>query len=210
MANKRITELQLRDDISDDLNFPSDDGIQSYRVTAAQMIEYIKSKLVVKKLIGTQFFHNAASAPTYALACDGAAVSRTTYADLFAVIGTTFGSGDGSTTFNLPDDRAMVMRATGSQTVNSRSKSGPSLGAIQEDQMQGHKHSFDTVSAYGTQFPSGGSDSAGGGAAFQTPVIGSPSTDGSNGTPRTGAETRVTATGKLSCIWALPIPLEDI
>ena len=36
------------------------------------------------------------------LLCDGSAVSRTTYAGLFAVIGTTFGAGDGSTTFNLP------------------------------------------------------------------------------------------------------------
>lgn len=40
--------------------------------------------------------------PTGWLLCNGAAVSRTTYADLFAVVGTTFGSGDGSTTFNLP------------------------------------------------------------------------------------------------------------
>lgn len=39
------------------------------------------------------------------LACDGSAVSRTTYAALFAIIGTTFGVGDGSTTFNLPDLR---------------------------------------------------------------------------------------------------------
>jgi len=44
-----------------------------------------------------------ASAPTGYLLCAGAAVSRTTYAALFAVIGTTFGSGDGSTTFNLPN-----------------------------------------------------------------------------------------------------------
>ena len=36
------------------------------------------------------------------LACDGTAVSRTTYATLFGVVGTTFGTGDGSTTFNLP------------------------------------------------------------------------------------------------------------
>lgn len=42
------------------------------------------------------------SAPTGFLLCDGSAVSRTTYATLFAVIGTTYGSGDGSTTFNLP------------------------------------------------------------------------------------------------------------
>jgi len=39
----------------------------------------------------------------WALECDGAAVSRTTFAELFAVVGTQFGIGDGSTTFNLPD-----------------------------------------------------------------------------------------------------------
>jgi len=43
------------------------------------------------------------SAPTGWLLCDGSAVSRTTYASLFAIIGTTYGAGDGSTTFNLPN-----------------------------------------------------------------------------------------------------------
>lgn len=43
------------------------------------------------------------SIPSGFLECDGSAVSRSTYANLFAVIGTTHGSGDGSTTFNLPD-----------------------------------------------------------------------------------------------------------
>src|SRR6478672_8307118 len=42
------------------------------------------------------------TAPTGWLACDGQAVSRTTFADLFAYIGTTWGAGDGSTTFNVP------------------------------------------------------------------------------------------------------------
>lgn len=46
-----------------------------------------------------------ASAPNEWLLCDGSAVSRTTYAALFAVIGTTYGAGDGSTTFNVPDLR---------------------------------------------------------------------------------------------------------
>ena len=45
----------------------------------------------------------AAAVPTGWLLCDGSAVSRTTYARLFAVIGTSFGAGDGSTTFNLPN-----------------------------------------------------------------------------------------------------------
>jgi len=46
---------------------------------------------------------SSTSVPSGFLECDGSAVSRTTYATLFAVIGTTYGSGDGSTTFNLPD-----------------------------------------------------------------------------------------------------------
>lgn len=48
------------------------------------------------------------SAPPGRLMCDGAAVSRTTYDDLFAAIGTTFGAGNGSTTFNVPDLRGRV------------------------------------------------------------------------------------------------------
>ena len=50
------------------------------------------------------------TAPTSWLKADGAAVSRTTYATLFAAIGTTFGAGDGSTTFNLPDLRGEFLR----------------------------------------------------------------------------------------------------
>ena len=49
------------------------------------------------------------STPTGWLQCDGSAVSRTTYADLFTAIGTTYGSGDGSTTFNLPDLRGRTV-----------------------------------------------------------------------------------------------------
>lgn len=49
------------------------------------------------------------SAPTGWLLCDGTAVSRTTYAALFAAISTTYGSGDGSTTFNVPDCRGRAL-----------------------------------------------------------------------------------------------------
>lgn len=54
------------------------------------------------------------TAPTAWLLCNGSAVSRTTYSLLFAVIGTVFGSGDGSTTFNLPDLRGRVAMGVGS------------------------------------------------------------------------------------------------
>jgi hypothetical protein len=52
-------------------------------------------------------------APTGYLGCDGSAVSRTTYATLFAAIGITWGSGDGSTTFNLPDFRRRTAVGSG-------------------------------------------------------------------------------------------------
>jgi len=76
--------------------------------------------------VGTVLDFCAAAVPTGYLECDGSAVSRTTYADLFAAIGTTFGVGDGSTTFNLPDFRRRVAMGKGGTAV-----SGPAntLGA---------------------------------------------------------------------------------
>jgi len=56
-------------------------------------------------LTGSMQMWPTATAPTGYLLCAGAAVSRVTYADLYALIGTTYGVGDGSTTFNLPDLR---------------------------------------------------------------------------------------------------------
>jgi microcystin-dependent protein len=49
-----------------------------------------------------------ATAPQGWLICDGSAISRTQYADLFSVLGTTYGSGDGTTTFNLPNLKGKV------------------------------------------------------------------------------------------------------
>lgn len=65
--------------------------------------------------------------PTGYLACNGSAVSRTDYAELFAVIGTTWGAGDGSTTFNLPDLRGRA--AIGSGTGTASDATAHSLGS---------------------------------------------------------------------------------
>lgn len=68
--------------------------------------------------------YGGSSAPTNFLLCDGSTVSRSTYATLFGVIGTTFGAGNGSTTFGLPDmrGRTVVGVGTGTKvaTVSSR------------------------------------------------------------------------------------------
>src|SRR5690606_20957810 len=50
----------------------------------------------------------AAAAPDGYLICDGSAISRTTYAAIFTVLGTTYGTGDGSSTFNLPNLKGRV------------------------------------------------------------------------------------------------------
>lgn len=57
---------------------------------------------------GVIFDYGGSTAPSGYLLCYGQAVSRTTYADLFTAIGTTYGVGDGSTTFNVPDYRGRV------------------------------------------------------------------------------------------------------
>ena len=59
-----------------------------------------------------------ATAPDGYLLCDGSAVSRTTYADLFTVISTTYGSGDGSTTFNVPQLQGKVPQGYDGNTYN--------------------------------------------------------------------------------------------
>lgn len=58
--------------------------------------------------VGTVLSYAGSTAPADWLLCGGQAVSRTTFAALFATISTTYGAGDGSTTFNLPDLRGRV------------------------------------------------------------------------------------------------------
>jgi microcystin-dependent protein len=82
--------------------------------------------------------------PTGWLTCDGSAVSRTTYARLFAVIGTTFGVGDGSTTFNLPDLRGRVPVGSGAGTGLSPRTTGQTFGeethTLTITEMPSHTH----------------------------------------------------------------------
>jgi phage-related tail fiber protein len=87
---------------------------------------------------GTIDFFAMTAAPLGYLKANGAAVSRTTYATLFAAIGTTFGAGDGSTTFNLPDVRGEFIRAwDDSRGVDG----GRVLGSNQASQNLLHSHS---------------------------------------------------------------------
>jgi microcystin-dependent protein len=82
------------------------------------------------------------AAPAGWLACDGAAVSRTTYAALFAAIGTTWGAGDGSTTFQLPDMRGYFRRGAG---TNSDGTASGTFAAKQADLIKNHTHDLTTT-----------------------------------------------------------------
>jgi microcystin-dependent protein len=82
------------------------------------------------------------------LLCDGRStgISRTTYADLFAAIGTTYGSGDGSTTFNLPDMRSRMPIGVGTGTGLTNRTLGGSSGVetrtIAESNLPTHSHTI--------------------------------------------------------------------
>ncbi len=77
--------------------------------------------------------------PTGFLKCNGAALSRTTYAVLYAAIGTTFGAGDGSTTFLLPDLRGEFLRGwDDSRGIDA----GRVFGSPQIQSIQGHNHDY--------------------------------------------------------------------
>jgi len=79
-----------------------------------------------------------ATAPTGWLKANGAAVSRSTYSDLFAAIGTSYGEGDGFTTFNLPDLRGEFLRGwDDGRGVDG----GRALGSSQTDDNKSHDHS---------------------------------------------------------------------
>lgn len=92
---------------------------------------------------GTVAYHAAATPPSGWLKADGSAVSRTTYAALYAAIGVTFGSGDGSTTFNLPNLRGEFLRGfDDGRGVDS----GRVFGSAQGHEFASHSHSFTVVS----------------------------------------------------------------
>lgn len=82
--------------------------------------------------------------PTGWLECNGAAISRVTYAALFAAIGVTFGNGDGGTTFNLPDLRGEFIRGWDHGRGVDATRG---LGSLQESANKSHTHTASSASA---------------------------------------------------------------
>lgn len=120
--------------------------------------------------------------PSGVLECDGSAVSRTTYQQLFMAIGTSYGIGDGTTTFNLPDFRGYFIRGwdhgaghdpdAASRTGVNGGSTGDNVGSFQADQFGSHGHGS---TLFGTGAP--GTHYVGGSGG----VVGSTSTDAAGG-----------------------------
>ncbi len=152
--------------------------------------------------VGAVNWFSATTAPLGWLVADGQAVSRTTYAALFAVVGTTYGSGDGSTTFNLPDLRGQFIRGWDAAGGTARGcDPGRVFGSNQGFALQNHCHQLEVVNGSagrpewacpnnacpaGSSFP----NSSGGGAVR---TAGFTSTNGST-------ETRPMNVAMLPCI----------
>ena len=147
------------------------------------------------------------SAPTGWLTCDGTAVSRTTYSDLYTAIGTTWGSGDGTSTFNLPDLRGAFLRGTGTHTETMGDGTtafvGPSVGSFQDDAFQKHQHTMrgDSGGSGNLVLATNNADKSG----VTNTIDQIPSGTGyvehdSGGTPRVDKETRPFNAGVNYCI----------
>ena len=93
-------------------NLPSHDPDTQYTVTGDNTAGMMPAGSIIP-FAGTNI-------PDGYLLCDGSAVSRTTYADLFAAIGTVYGSGDGSTTFNVPDLNDRLPRMAANHTIGGK------------------------------------------------------------------------------------------
>lgn len=101
--------------------------------------------------VGTILAFGGSTAPAGFLIANGAAVSRTTYSELYTAIGDAFGAGDGVNTFNLPDLRGRFMRGVDDGAANDPDagariasnfggNTGDSVGSLQDDAFQSHTH----------------------------------------------------------------------
>lgn len=131
---------------------------------------------------GTVAMYAGASAPANWLLCDGSAVSRTTYAALFAVVGTTYGVGDGSTTFNVPDMRGRIAIGVGTGTGGAASGTGlPTGGSALTPVVRGTWKGEETHTLVTAEMPSHTHNMFG----FQSGTGGGAVNSGFNATPIT-------------------------
>lgn len=141
---------------------------------------------------GSIIAHAANTAPSGYLKANGAAVSRTLYARLFATIGTTFGVGDGSTTFNIPDLRGEFIRGWADDRAVD---TGRVFGSAQAQAIEAHNHQFSGNNRVGISSTAYGSNATLAANMLAGSPTTSPVSDNTGGT-----ETRPRNVALLYCI----------
>ena len=146
--NGDYAQLRARATTKDDVglgnlpNAKSDDpAISDSEILATTKAVKSSQKQVTDSLVAEVSAFASANPPAGWLRCNGAAVSRTTYAALFAAIGTRFGAGNGGTTFNVPDLRGEFVRGL---DEGRGIDSGRALGTVQVDSLRSHDHGLKT------------------------------------------------------------------
>ena len=141
----KLKEYPYEFEIDQDLRLASVDGVQIATSNDSDTVSRAEYEALLTRLdalenspssasgeanpAGTVISYMASTVPTGYLECNGQAVSRTEYKSLFDVIGTTYGEGDKSTTFNVPDLRGEFLRGTGTNTTTGYS--GERIGTHQ-------------------------------------------------------------------------------
>lgn len=135
--------------VSGSITAPTDGHANAPLQALANRTLYLYNRMLP---VGATVMWFGATPPTGWLICAGAEVSRSAYSELYAVIGNSCGSGNGTTTFDLPDTRGRTVRGVdngagtdpdaGSRlAMNAGGNTGDSVGSIQEDEFESHTHS---------------------------------------------------------------------
>lgn len=182
--------INVTSDATGDLHYRSSGGALA-RVGIGSTGQFLSVIAGLPVWTGTIFpsgsisMYAGASAPSGWLFCDGSAVSRATYANLFAVLSTTYGTGDGSTTFNVPDMRGRIPVGVGTGTGGASSGAGlptggSALTAVARGSWKGEETHVITIAEMpshnhsSTKYVNG----AGGGAAADGNFVGNPNPAG--------------------------------
>jgi microcystin-dependent protein len=169
LSNNSVSEDKLQNDSV------STDKIQDGAVTE----DKLDPGLILTLPIGTILDYAGLTAPSANwMICDGAAISRSTYATLFGLTSTRFGTGNGTTTFNIPDFRGRTAIGSGTGTGLTARTNGGTVGTethtLSTSELPAHSHSLvghstsGGSSGYGEAAPTSGpgaTGSAGSGAA---------------------------------------------
>ncbi len=114
---------------------------------SSNAVRLVNNKILNVQLpTGSIISYASSNTPSGYFECNGATVSRSTYSQLFSVIGTTYGGGNGSSTFNLPDLRGYFVRGWDhGRGVDS----GRGIGSTQSDSFKEHKHEIENIKTAG-------------------------------------------------------------